>query len=290
MASSPHSSSGTTFSELDLISLAIFSASPLFLFFGVRLYKLVVSLLGAFLGGYFAYFLVSGAERIAMRLLSDNHLHLENKARIITMLIFAAVGAMLLLKLTRLGIFTLGALAFLMIGNGAFHFASSALFPGGISPSHYEWIHVTFMLAFCAFGGYLAVYFVEKVLVRISTSLLGAYMFVGSSDYALKRFNITTAAPLSPEHFFSVGPEQFACSGYIHCYALVLLLIVLWIAGMHIQFRNYPSKELKKRKDSDPPDLTAVEKVYEFDSEEPSLELTGVRVSSRSGKRKEYSI
>ncbi|MCX7012224.1 MAG: TMEM198/TM7SF3 family protein [Candidatus Sumerlaeota bacterium] len=182
-------------------------------FFGYRVFKLVLALVGFLLGGTLA-----GACGYA---LSDG----EAAIAVIAGVIGGAIGSALMVALFFVGVFVMGALLGYVLGM-----VLSGV--GGSSPEP------AVLLSLAVIGGIVAIIF-QKLMIILTTSFGGSWMVVTGIAYFIGRFN-----PVDPRGLLqSVGTEL---------YAIILCWLALGIAGLVLQYRFIPltDKEKEEKKNS----------------------------------------
>eukprot|EP00475_Leptophrys_vorax_P010122 TRINITY_DN167_c0_g1_i1.p1 TRINITY_DN167_c0_g1~~TRINITY_DN167_c0_g1_i1.p1 ORF type:complete len:275 (+),score=80.44 TRINITY_DN167_c0_g1_i1:118-942(+) len=222
--------------DTDVLALIMLLASPVFTFLGIRFVYPVLGLLGLSAGGYGMFLLLNIIKGYTGWVIQPNY-------EIAAVLISGVVAGVILVKLTRAGIFVLGGAGMLFAGNAAFNFAVSTWITSPVA--NLETYHIVVMVISAIVGGILAIYFVEKVVVRILSAFVGGYMFVGAFDYGLGRAHAVTITPLAPTIFLQGNPGTFACSAQVHCYVLIVVWLLLFFAGVWVQFKFYKDKNGK---------------------------------------------
>jgi len=265
--------------DTDVLAMIMLLTSPVFTFFGIRFVYPVLGLMGLSAGGYGMYLLLNIIKSYTGLVIAQNY-------QIIAILIAGVVASVILVKMTRVGIFVLGGAGMLFAGNAAFNFAVSTWMT--TIPANIETYHIAVMVISALIGGILAIYFVEKVVVRILSAFVGGYMFVGSFDYGLGRAKAVAVTPLAPTVFLTGDPGTFACSAQVHCYVLIVVWLLLFFAGVWVQFKFYKDKNGKyknKDKDGKGPEVV-VRHVYDDDEGEDSEEERARRKRRRHKKKK----
>jgi hypothetical protein len=269
--------------DTDVLAMIMLVASPVFTFLGIRFVYPVLGLLGLSAGGYGMYLLLNIAKGLL-------HLDIAQNYQIAAVLIAGVVAAVILVKMTRVGIFVLGGAGMLFAGNAAFNFAVSTWLT--TPPANIETIHIVVMVLSALIGGILGIYFIERVVVRILSAFVGGYMFVGAFDYGLGRAKVVTVTPLAPTVFMTGDPGTFACSAQVHCYVLVVVWLLLFFAGVWVQFKFYKDKKNKKdKKGKKGKDLeeVVVRHVYEGEGEESDDERQRRKRRKHKKKRRQRS-
>jgi len=265
--------------DTDVLSMIMLLASPVFCFLGIRFVYPVLGLLGMSAGGYGMYLLLNLIKVYSGLVIAQNY-------QIIAILIAGVVAGVILVKMTRVGIFVLGGAGMLFAGNAAFNFAVSTWIT--TPPANIDTYHIVVMVLSAIIGGILAIYFIERVVVRILSAFVGGYMFVGAFDYGLGRAKAVTVTPLSPTIFLTGDPGTFACSAQVHCYVLVVVWLLMFFAGVWVQFKFYKDKNGKfKRKDGKGPEVV-VRHVYDDDEGEDSEEERARRKRRRHKKKRSH--
>jgi len=207
----------------DGLALLMLATSPLFVFYGRRLFRLVLALVG-FLS--VAYIVHVGLEKTSF------------SSTMIIMLSLAAgvFGALLMVGVMRLGVFVIGAMCGVMSSNLFYQIVANKMNTPDNSPETLRYIVIVVM---ALLGGVLFVCF-EPALVAVLTAFFGAYMFAAGFDHIGYRFGFWDDAPLDPTTFFT-HPERFECSsntpGGTACHTLVGVWVVLFVVGVLFQLR-----------------------------------------------------
>jgi hypothetical protein len=243
--------------DTDILAIVMLAASPVFTFLGIRFVYPVLGLLGIISGGYGMYMLLAIIKGYTGWYIAPNY-------QIAAVLVAGVVIAVVLVKLTKAGIFILGAAGMLFAGNAAFNFAISSWVTS--PPANIETIHIIVMVVCALIGGICAIYLVEKVVIRILSSFVGGYLFVGAFDYGLGRAKAVSFTPLAPTIFLNGDPGTFACSAQVHCYVLIVVWLLLFLAGVWVQFKFYKVKKGKKD-GKDGPNEVVVRHVYDDDED-----------------------
>jgi len=228
------------FNEVDLLSIFLGLTSPIFIFFGIQVLNIVLGLLGAAAGGYI---MVLGLGVYDTYIAANTGDTIDPNVRIGLVVGMALVFAILLIRFTKLGIFVMGALGGLFVGNAVFTFVVANY--SNELPTSIGTFHLIVEGVSAIAGGILAIYFVEKILVRVMSAFVGGYMLIGSVDHGLLRAGWVAAAPLAPEVFFVNNPGNFGCDGQVSCYILLAAWVVLFAAGVFVQFKFYKNKNEK---------------------------------------------
>ena len=219
--------------------------SPFFLLFGSRLFKPTLGLLGVGAGGYFSYLGLRKASTQLTFLPS-----ISNQTKIFISMAVAFIAGVLLIKITRVGIFLLGFIGFLFAGNFLFSFLFIRFLPQLNLPGDLSYWHVGFVFLVALLGGAIAIYFVEKVLVRILTALIGGYMLIGPISYFLREHRVVSVAPLAHDQFLSTNPNQFSCGSEVSCWIFLGFWGFLWMLGVVVQFQLVKRSKSKDGDDS----------------------------------------
>jgi len=265
--------------DTDVLSMIMLLASPVFAFLGIRFVYPVLGLLGMSAGGYGMFLLLNLIKAYSGLVIAQNY-------QIIAILVAGVVAGVILVKMTRVGIFVLGGAGMLFAGNAAFNFAVSTWIT--TPPANIDTYHIVVMVLSAIIGGILAIYFIERVVVRILSAFVGGYMFVGAFDYGLGRAKAVTVTPLAPTIFLTGDPGTFACSAQVHCYVLVVVWLLMFFAGVWVQFKFYKDKNGKfKNKDGKGPEVV-VRHVYE-DEEGEGDEERAARKKRRKHKKRRKS-
>jgi len=263
--------------DTDVLAMIMLLTSPVFTFLGIRFVYPVLGLMGLTAGGYGMYLLLNLVKAYTGFVIAQNY-------QIVAILIAGVVASIILVKMTRVGIFVLGGAGMLFAGNAAFNFAVSTWITTPVA--NIETYHIIVMVLSAIIGGILAIYFIERVVVRILSAFVGGYMFVGAFDYGLGRSKAVTVTPLAPSIFLTGDPGTFACSAQVHCYVLVVVWLLLFFSGVWVQFKFYKDKNGKyKNKDGKGPEVV-VRHVHEDEGEEDSEEERARRKRRRHKKKR----
>ncbi|KAL9988354.1 hypothetical protein ACROYT_G002791 [Oculina patagonica] len=194
-------------------------------FYGYRVFKFMLFLAGFLVGFFFTYMLCYGY-------LTD-HLsgkYLEHKDQIF-LGVSAGVGiiaGLLTLCLFYVGLFVLGAALGWFVGM----FFLPLLYKHSEYLSEHTWMPYVILSAFALAGGIL-ILCIQKVIIVISSSFLGAFGCINGLDYYLENSK-------SLYYSFNILHGHYSKAALPHCWYtwLVLSLIpVMFIAGMVVQFR-----------------------------------------------------
>jgi hypothetical protein len=196
---------------LHLIALASIGLGVVYCFFGYRIFKVILGILGFILGA-------SIAARIVLDMFGG-----ERVLTILAGLVGGIMGAVLMVVLYFIGIFLLGAwlgslLGILLIGGGG------------------STIETILILVLAVIGGIVAV-MLQKLMIIISTALSGSWGIVSGIFHFLE-------GDLGPIRPFQYHPNPRALRpmgmwGYI----MLLCWILLGIAGIVVQHRITAGEE-----------------------------------------------
>lgn len=192
-------------------------------FLGYRVFKFVLFLSGFLLGFFITYMLCSGylADK-----LSGKALEHEDQIFLGVSLGVGIFAGLLTLCLFYLGLFVLGATMGWVVGM----FFLPFLYKHSEYLAEHNWLPYLILLAFAIAGGIL-ILCIQKVVIVISTSFLGAFLFVTGFDYYLEN---CTALYYS----VSILHGHFDKSVLPHCWytwVVLSLIPVMFIAGMVVQ-------------------------------------------------------
>ena len=173
-------------------------------FFGYRIFKFILGLIGFLLGGALAAAIGYGISQ-------------EEAVALLSGLVGGFIGAALMVLLYFVGVFLIGALLGGVLGAVLFAVAESTPAPA-----------VVLILAVIA--GVVALIF-QKFMIIVSTGFSGAWNVVTGIAY------FTTGA-IDPTN---IGGLFRSRGG--HLYAIVLCWLALGIVGLIVQYRTAPTKE-----------------------------------------------
>jgi hypothetical protein len=196
---------------LQLIALASIGLGALYCFFGYRIFRIILGILGFLLGA-------SMAAAVAFEIFGR-----EQAVVILAGLVGGIIGAVLMVVLYFIGIFLLGAWLGSLLG---------VLLTGGGGST----IETILILVLAVIGGIVAV-MLQKLMIILSTALSGAWAIVSGV------FHLVGGAP-GPVQAFQYQPNLRALRpmgawGYV----MLLCWILLGIAGMVVQYRITQEEE-----------------------------------------------
>jgi len=216
----------------DILALICFITFPLFSFFGRKLYKTTVIVVGAGFGGYLAVWVLTLIR-------NNSSLTISMTVEYVVIAITAIVIGLLLYKLIQLGVFIIGAVGGVLIGNLAFSlYSGHFVIPDwtAINWDSLSNIQLGVLAGSALVGGLLTVFVIQRVLIGVLTSFIGGYLFVGPLNHVLWRTGVMPSNSLAPNVFFTVYANTFACSD-IGCWVLLGVWGLLWIGGLIYQFK-----------------------------------------------------
>ena len=190
---------------LYLIALVSIGLGVVYCFFGYRIFRIILGILG-FIGG------ASVAAAVAFDIFGR-----EQVVLIVAGLVGGIIGAVLMVVLYFIGIFLLGAWLGSLLG---------VLLTGGGGST----VETVIILVLAVIGGVAAV-MLQKLMIILSTALSGAWAIVSGV------FHIVGGAP-GPVQAFQYQPNLRALRpmgawGYV----MLLCWILLGIAGMVVQYK-----------------------------------------------------
>jgi len=190
---------------LYLIALASIGLGVVYCFFGYRIFRIILGILG-FIGG------ASVAAAVAFDIFGR-----EQVVLIVAGLVGGIIGAVLMVVLYFIGIFLLGAWLGSLLGV--------LLTSGGEST-----VATVIILVLAVIGGIVAL-MLQKLMIILSTALSGAWAIVSGV------FHLVGGAP-GPVQAFQYQPNLRALRpmgawGYV----MLLCWILLGIAGMVVQYK-----------------------------------------------------
>ena len=196
---------------LYLIALASIGLGVVYCFFGYRIFKIVLGILGFVLGA-------SAGAAIALNLFGR-----EQVLVILAGLVGGVIGAVLMVVLYFIGIFLLGAWLGSLLG---------VLLTGGSE----SLIATVIILVLAVIGGIVAVV-LQQLMIIISTSLSGAWGIVSG----ISHFIWGGLGPIRP---FQYHPNLRALRPMgMRGYIMLLCWILLGIAGIVVQYRITKEKD-----------------------------------------------
>lgn len=196
---------------LYLIALASIGLGVVYCFFGYRVFKIILGILGFILGA-------SAAVAIAFNLFGRGQV-----VAILAGLVGGIVGAVLMVVLYFVGIFLLGAWLGSLLGV--------LLTGGGGRP-----IETAVILVLAVIGGVVAV-MLQKFMIILSTALSGAWAIVSG----IFQFVKGGFGPLQPFQYHP-NPGVLRSMG-AWGYVMLLCWILLGIAGIVVQYRITKEKD-----------------------------------------------
>lgn len=176
-------------------------------FFGYRIFKIILGLIGFIGGGALAGsigYAISGEEGVAL----------------LAGVVGGAIGAALLVALYLIGVFLIGAFLGSLIGIILFGLSNGSPEPA-------------VLLILAVIGGVVALIF-QKFMIILSTSFGGSWSVVSGIAY----FTIRGFDPTNLEYFFRSGGTQI--------YAILLCWVALGIFGLIVQYKLFPKSSEKE--------------------------------------------
>eukprot|EP00808_Paulinella_micropora_P015573 g21625.t1 len=204
----------------DLLCAILLICSPLVMFFGERLFKVVVALCGALGAAHLMNMILKGGESPET---------IPPAFGVVLLLVTGAFGAFISWKFVQVGFFILGAIVGALICNVIYQAAVG----GRAEPS--EEVHYGVLLLVAILGG-VAGFVYAGHLVKVLTSFCGAYMFVGSIDHFGAHFEVWQTTTLDPtDGFFAHRMSQTFCEDAV-CWLLVVSWLLLFAFAVMVQF------------------------------------------------------
>jgi len=190
---------------LHLIALASISLGALYCFFGYRIFKILLGILG----------FISGASLAAW--IAFDIFGREQAVLIVAGLVGGIIGAVLMVVLYFVGIFLLGAWLGSLLG---------VLLTGGGE----SLVETVIILTLAVMGGIVAVFF-QKLMVIISTSLSGSWIIVSGVFHFVE-------GDFGPIRSFQYHPSPRVLRPMdMRGYIMLLCWVLLGIAGMVVQYK-----------------------------------------------------
>ena len=211
-------SSNTYTAQIIIPAILCISCGLFFLFFGYKLLKPTLFLVGFYIFTILGYAILVKAEP------SAGYVH-RDSVLLFGSLAIGLIGAFLSLFIFRLGLFILGALAGLTLALFILSFNTNGLISSPLGKD-------LFMAAMALLGG-IVIHFFEKPLIILCTSLSGSYSFFFGLDLFTKiGFADATATFLGK----SLDESWFETN-----WKLVIMLVsylILAFLGAFVQFRT----------------------------------------------------
>ena len=176
-------------------------------FFGYRIFKIILGLIGFITGGALAGAIgygISGEEGVAF----------------LSAIVGGAIGAALLIALYFIGVFLIGAFLGGLMGVILFGVSNTSPEPA-------------VLLILALIGGVIALIF-QKFMIILSTSFGGSWSMVTGIAY----FTIRGFDPTNLKYFLRSGGTQL--------YAIILCWLALGIFGLIVQYRFLPKPSEKE--------------------------------------------
>jgi hypothetical protein len=190
---------------LHLIALASIGLGVVYCFFGYRIFKVILGILGFILGA-------SIAARIVLDMFGG-----ERVLTILAGLLGGVIGAVLMIVLYFVGVFLLGAWLGSLLG---------VLLTGGGGGT----VETVIILALAVIGGIVAV-MLQKLMIIISTALSGSWGIVSGIFHFLGG----DLGPIWPFQYHP-NPRALRLMG-MRGYIMLLCWVLLGIAGIVIQYK-----------------------------------------------------
>lgn len=201
-------------------------------FFGYRLFKFVLFLVGFLVAFFFSYIMCT--EHLSDEL-SGKALEYKDQISLGISVGVGVIAGLLTLCLFYVGLFLLGATMGWFVGMALL----PLLYKHSLYLSEHNWLPYIILSAFAIAGGIL-ILCIQKTVIIISTSFMGAFMFVNGVDYFVEncRALYYTVNILHGHHSKSDLPHCW------YTWVVFSLIPIMFIAGMVVQF-------CKTAKDSD---------------------------------------
>jgi len=212
---------------------------PVFAFWGYKFHKVMLGITGVAFGGYLAYYLLSVLETSFSSYVGGS-ISINTKCIIIA--VVAICSGVLMVKITKLGVFLLGASAGVFGGNILFAFVISNWIDANSLPANVLYFKLGSLAIMAIIAGIITLKLFQRLLVRIFTALIGGYLLVGGGDYFLWRFGVFDVATYAPNEFLSSNPDNFTCAANLTCWIELIVWAVVWIIGVWYQFRTKDEK------------------------------------------------
>lgn len=202
----------------DLFAILMITTGPLVCFFGAKLFKYLVSVVGFLMGGYGSYFLFHKYQ---------HDMHLADDGVLYISLTFALLAAITMFCLYNTGIFAIGALGGVLLGQFICQF------------THVEFIlHIILITACGLAGGFVSFKLIEWVLKPV-TAFVGAFMIASASDYLFNRIDKHAETFVSIIQYFGSPTAVKTCSNG-ECIIVLAVWALLTICGLYYQVTRHP--------------------------------------------------
>jgi len=200
----------------DFVAVVLLLLFPVFVFNGHRQFRTVLAGSAGAFGAYAGLWLTSSNLQMLGPVMS-----------LLFVVFIAAAAAMLALRMQRLGVFFLGAMAGLLLANLLYQWIANT------TRFNTEFVHWVVVVGFSLLGG-VALTYIEMPLLTLLTSFIGAYFGVAGIDYFIARLtNLEQTPRLWPTTFFQKA-RYFKCDGDL-CYAEVGAWAALFLIGVAFQ-------------------------------------------------------
>lgn len=202
----------------DIFAIIMIITGPIVCFFGSKLFKYIISLVGFLMGGYGSFFLFHKYQ---------DDMHLSDDGVLYISLGCAIFAGLALFCLYNTAIFAIGALGGILLGQFACQF------------THVEMIPHLVILCFCGFlGGFISFKLIEWVLKPV-TSFIGAFMVASSADYLFNRINKHAETFVSIIQYFGSPNAVKSCSEG-ECIMVLVAWVLLFVCGLYYQVTRHP--------------------------------------------------
>ena len=205
----------------NVFAVLIFLAFPLVSFYGHKLFKYTLCLLGFLATVY-----------VVKLFILDNLVEpFSDTTNMIILFVTGVIGAIICYKIFKFGIFVIGSLA------GVLLFSVSHTLIASYAGTQTRFFYYVLQASFGLVGGLLALWQLEGILMVI-TAFVGGYMFAGSLDHFGLWWQIWDTPSLDPfSGFFSPNISQFTCSQNV-CIVLVVLWMLMFLGGLYFQCKK----------------------------------------------------
>lgn len=217
------SSSPSSLSDSDFLSLLMFFTSFLLLFAGQKLLRPSLTTASTLLAAYTTHLLLLAYP-------------LSIPSSLSYLLVFSAglAGAVASLILVEIGIILMGILFGLIMASLSYHLFHQ----WAAIQDHEEVIRLLYMICLALASAMVSLFCLRPVL-KFITAFIGSYFMVASISHFLYRIGLFPLESFIPEHFFS-SPSNFQC---LHgdttvlsiCYGYGVVWVILFVTGLVFQ-------------------------------------------------------
>jgi hypothetical protein len=205
-------------------------------FFGAKLFKATVGVLGFLLGAYGSF--------LALDAMKEYIGELSISVGMIIICVCGVIAAATLVCLYSFSVFTVGALGGGLLANMIY-----VIVIGNMEYPDYLYVRIPAIMVVALIGGLLAIKFMEIVLKAV-TPFVGGYMLVAGVDYfGRAAFGWWRTSPFdpSPKGSFFGHPEKALREEPAHVGGLLGLWAVLVVLGLCVQYRQKDKKHVGSR-------------------------------------------